>query len=106
MSWEFIRFTTAEKDIQIEYNASGVGVPILKEAAESRDYLFDYEPASNHDIYARSLERAKALPYHEEWEKTIDTYTVEEFERVWIGEATAEEACVRVAERIDAELTA
>lgn len=102
--WEFIKFTTATMDGQLLWNSNGLGVPILKEAANAREYLFDYEPRTNHDIYYRSLERARALPYHAEWDKTIDTYAVEELQLVWIGEATGAQACKRIAERINEEL--
>jgi len=103
-AWELVKFITTDVDAQNEAALKHLGIPTLIEAAEKGDYLLAYEPPEHALIWQHSLERARGLPYHPQWSRTLDGVVAEEFGLMFIGEKSVADATRDAAQRMNEEL--
>jgi multiple sugar transport system substrate-binding protein len=101
-AWEFIKFVLSEEGQRINA-ATGLGLPVLEDLADdATSWLLEDEPEEHVEIYTESLaERAVDLPYHPQWDETIDEIAARELDTVWLGQRSAEDATAAICAEID-----
>jgi multiple sugar transport system substrate-binding protein len=105
-AWTFLSWLQSTDGGQKMYTASGEIFPALRSTARSDAFLEADQPHANRQAFLTEGENAKVgrFGYFPEWDELNSSIISPGMQKVWAGEATAEEATAEICEGVDAFL--
>jgi len=105
-AWTFLSWLQSTDGGQKMYTASGEIFPALRSTARSDAFLKADQPPTNRQAFLTEGENAKVgfFGYFPEWDELNGSIISPGMQKVWAGEATAEEAAAEICEGVDAFL--
>lgn len=100
-AWELLKFLATDLEAQRDVARRGIGIGGLLEAVAMGDYMMPYEPPEDLEIWQHSIQRARGIPYHPQWTRTIEGVVTEEFSLMFVGEKSVDEAMDDAARRMN-----
>ena len=100
-AWELLKFLTTNLEAQRDVAQRGIGIPGLLEAVAMGDFIMPYEPETDLEIWQHSIARARSIPMHRQWTRTVEGVVTEEFTLMYVGEKTVDEAMDDAARRMN-----
>jgi len=103
-AFEFIKFYVSQTAQEIN-SATGLGMPVLKSVTNSGKWLLQGESQEHVEIFFDQLNKAKSLPFHPLWSKTIDEILMRELDPALRDLTSVQDALNRASEQITKELS-
>jgi ABC-type glycerol-3-phosphate transport system substrate-binding protein len=100
-AWELLKFLATDLEAQRDVAKRGIGIPGFLEAVAMGDFIMPYEPDMDLQIWQHSIARARSIPMHRQWSRTVEGVVTEEFGLMYVGEKSVEDAMNDAARRMN-----
>jgi len=105
-SWAVVKSFVGEKAENILVDTALAGIPVLRSVAEARTPdMFDPLPPEEKQVMFDSIAVSKSVPFTPNWRELMEAATAE-LDLVALNDKPAADACVTIAEKVNALLGA
>lgn len=98
-AWQFVKFLSSRTS-QTILAQSGLGIPVLKEVADSEIYLDSTTVPEHKKVFVECLEYAEDLDITEDWNEWRVALS-EELQLAWLRKVSVEDACKAGMRRVN-----